>query len=79
MVSQIAPNTMTAENFIRSTTDPSTSARVMAAKVIWKEMNTYSEITSSEKVAAVLELSTPARKNLPQLMKALPSGPKARP
>ena len=32
-----------------------------------------------EKVAAVESGVTPARKNLPQLMNALPSGPKARP
>ena len=69
-----------AANFIRSTTDPRTSATVIAAKVIWKLMKTYSGIsTPSVKVAAWLEAVTPDRKNLPQEMKALPSGPKARP
>ena len=38
MVSQIVANTITAENFIRSTTDPRTSATVIAAKVIWKQI-----------------------------------------
>ena len=54
-----------------------TTAAVIAAKVIWKLMKTYSLMTSSLKVAAVLSASVPVRKALPQLKKALPSGPKA--
>lgn len=68
---------ITALNFIRSAVAPRISAAVMAAKVIWKLMKTYSLITSSVNVAAVLEASIPARNGTPQLKKALPSGPKA--
>ena len=65
MVSQIAAKTMTAENFIRSTTDPSTSATVIAAKVIWKQMKTYSGIaTPAVKVAAVVLGDTPLQERL---------------
>lgn len=80
MVSHTAANAITAENFMRSTTEPRTSAIVIAANVIWKQMNTYSGIsTPAVKVAAWLAGVTPARNHLPQLMKALPSGPNARP
>ena len=59
---------MTAENLIRSTTDPSTSATVIAAKVIWKLMKTYSGIsTPAVKVAAWLAGVTPARNALSRL------------
>ncbi len=62
---------------MRSAVAPSTSAAVIAAKVIWKQTNTYSLMTSSEKVAAVLSGVTVERKAVPQLKKALPSGPNA--
>lgn len=77
MVSQIGTKTMTAVNFIRSAVAPEIRAAVMAAKVIWKLMKTYSLMTSSENVAAVLSVSVPVRNRLPQLKKLLPSGPKA--
>ncbi len=79
MVSQIGANTISAANFMRSTTEPMTSEMVIAAKVIWKQIKTYSEITASLNVAAVLSGVTPARKYLPQAMNLLPSGPKAVP
>ena len=75
---------MTAENFIRSTTDPSTSAAVIAAKVIWKQTKTYSGIsTPAVNVADWLAGVTPARNALPSpemKLDAPPdtSGPKAR-
>ena len=68
---------MAAENFSRSTVAPSTSAAVIAAKVIWKLTKTYSLMTSSLNVAAVLSVVTWLRNRLPQLKKAFPSGPKA--
>ena len=77
MVSQIGTNTITAVNFMRSAVAPRIRAAVMAAKVIWKLMKTYSLMTSSLKVAAVLSAVVPVRKALPQLKKALPSGPNA--
>ena len=56
----MAPKTMTAENFMRSTTDPSTSATVIAAKVIWKATKTISGITTPRlKVSTTVEGSTP--------------------
>ena len=78
MVSQIAAKIISAENFIRSTSPPTTSDTVMAAKVIWKAMKTNSGISNpSEKVAAVESAVVLARNRLPQLTNALPSGPKA--
>ena len=79
IVSQTAIITITAENLMRSTVAPSISAAVIAANVIWNEMNTYSLMTSSVKVAAVLSGVTPDRKYLPQPTTALPSGPNAVP
>ncbi len=67
MVSHTAANTITAENFIRSTTEPSTSAMVIAAKVIWNATKTYSGIsTPAVKVAAWLAGVTPDRNALPK-------------
>jgi len=73
-----------AENFIRSTTDPRTSATVIAANVIWKLTKTYSGIsTPAVKVAAWLAGVTPARNALssdPTKLDRKPfdtSGPKA--
>ena len=55
-------NSTTAENLIRSAKPPTMSAGVIAAKVIWKQMKTYSGIsTPSEKVAAIEFGVTPAR------------------
>ena len=79
MVSQTRAKTITAENFIRSTTEPSTSATVIAAKVIWKQTNTYSGMaTPVVKVAAVEAGVTPCRNTLPKpAISALPPSPKA--
>ena len=86
MVSQTRPNTITAENFMRSTTEPRTSAMVIAAKVIWKQMKTYSGIsTPAVKVADCDAAVTPFRNALSKLAMKLVStppparsGPKAR-
>ena len=61
----MAANTITAENLMRSTTEPSTSATVIAAKVIWKQTKTYSGIsTPAVKVAACEAGVMPFRKAL---------------
>jgi len=75
----MAVNTIMVENLARSIVPPTTSAAVMAAKVIWKAMKMYSGIsTPSLKVAAPESAVTPFRKTLPKsAMKALPVSPNA--
>ena len=58
-------NSTMAENFMRSAIEPTISAGVMAAKVIWKQMYTYSGITTpSVNVSAFVSGVMPARKAL---------------
>src|SRR3546814_15720206 len=78
--SDLIAKTITAENFMRSTSPPSTSATVMAEKVIWKAMNTNSGITTpSVKVATVESAAKPARQYVPAELIWLAESPKARP
>ena len=68
-------NSSTAENLARSAKAPTISATVMAAKVPWNEMNTYSGIVASApKVSGV----TPFKKILSSPPKNLPVPEKAR-
>ena len=66
-VTQSTEKISTAENFARSAKAPMMRAGVIAAKVIWKAMKTYSGSTTPPvKVAAVVSGVTPARKTLPR-------------
>ena len=56
-MNQIAVNSSTAENFMRSAKAPTISAQVMPAKVAWKAANTISGITTPLlKVAALAKV-----------------------
>jgi hypothetical protein len=64
-VNQITAKISTALNLVRSAKPPTARAVVMAAKVAWNTMNTYSGITTpSVNVAAVESALTPASMNL---------------
>ena len=69
-----AENSSTAENFMRSAKAPTINAQVMAAKVAWKAMNTYSgNFTVAVKVSDSVSLVTPASHSLSKLpITALP-------
>jgi hypothetical protein len=72
-------NSSTAENFIRSANDPTISPQVIAAKVAWNAMNTYSGIfTPSLKVSASESGVTPFRKIFSNEPKNCPVPVKAR-
>src|SRR5690606_37893934 len=64
-VTHRATNSSSAENFMRSAKPPTISAGVMQAKVIWKQTNTSSGITTPlEKVPVVASGPTPQRNAL---------------
>ena len=72
-VTQSRQNSTTAENFMRSAKAPTMRAGVIAAKVIWKQTNTYSGM-----VPLSVSLVMPARKALEKPPKSAPPSLKAR-
>ena len=68
-------NSSTAEKRMRSAKAPTMRQQVMAAKVPWKAMNTYSGTVGS---APMLSGVTPFRNSLSKPPKKLPSPLKAR-